>query len=137
MCYPLFVMTLTEFNNKRSTLQIEGTGINTTTTKEKQWLNKTDGSVSFVIPINSKIHVDFSPGKYASQIFITYNDMVKVSKVVNAHLSIKGICKPPSISTLTRRSNTGISKSVTGKNVEPDGYGTDGSPSWELAMGII
>jgi hypothetical protein len=30
----------------------------------------------------------------------------------------------------------GMCESVTGQPVEPDGYGTDGSPSWLLALGL-
>jgi hypothetical protein len=44
--------------------------------------------------------------------------------------------KEPSMSALEDMSD-GIAKSVTGKKVEPDGYGPDGSPSWLLALGMI
>lgn len=44
--------------------------------------------------------------------------------------------KVPSMSTLSRMAD-GLSKSVTGKTVEPDGYGPDGSPSWLLILGMI
>jgi hypothetical protein len=30
-----------------------------------------------------------------------------------------------------------ICKTPTGKNVEPDGYGKDGSPSWLIVLGLI
>ena len=45
--------------------------------------------------------------------------------------------KKPSPRTLERWGNDGVAKSVTGKRVELDGYGPDGSPSWFLAMGLI
>ncbi len=44
---------------------------------------------------------------------------------------------PPSIKTLTKWSDDGVGKSVTGKRCELDGYGDDDSPSWLLAMGMI
>ena len=44
--------------------------------------------------------------------------------------------KEPSMASLERMSD-GIAKSVTGKTVEPDGYGPDGSPSWLLVLGFI
>lgn len=44
--------------------------------------------------------------------------------------------KEPSMSALENMGD-GIAKSVTGKKVEPDGYGPDGSPSWLLALGYI
>ena len=45
--------------------------------------------------------------------------------------------KCPSMATLEKWHNEGYCKSVTGKHVEPDGYGPDGAPSWLLAMGMI
>lgn len=44
--------------------------------------------------------------------------------------------KVPSMSSLSRMAD-GLSKSVTGKTVEPDGYGPDGSPSWLLILGMV
>ena len=44
--------------------------------------------------------------------------------------------KMPSMSALEDMGD-GIAKSVTGKRVEPDGFGPDGSPSWLLALGYI
>lgn len=130
-------MTLTDYNNKRSVLGIEGTGINTTTTKDRNWTNKTTKEVAFTIPAGSKVHVDFSPKMHPGSIFITIGDQVKISKTSFAHNWMKGIGKPPGIKTLEKWSNTGVSKSVTGQRVEADGYGPDGSPSWELVIGII
>jgi hypothetical protein len=45
--------------------------------------------------------------------------------------------KVPSERTLAVWSMDGVAKSVTGKRVEPDGHGPDGSPSWLLALGYI
>lgn len=130
-------MNITEFQNKRTELEIEGTGIDTTVTKDREWNHKVTKQVTFTIPAGSRVHIDFSPKKYPSQMFITIGDTVKVSRLTHAHKWIKGISKPPTIKTLERRAWNGISKSVTGKKVEADGYSYDGSPAWEMVLGII
>jgi len=43
----------------------------------------------------------------------------------------------PSQRTIEKWSEDGIAKTPTGKKTEPDGYGSDGSPSWLLALGYI
>ena len=45
--------------------------------------------------------------------------------------------KAPSYATLEKWSYDSIVKTPTGKRVEPDGHGSDGSPSWLLALGFI
>lgn len=45
--------------------------------------------------------------------------------------------KAPTISALMKMSDDGIAKSLTGKRIEPDGHGPDGSPSWLLVLGYI
>jgi hypothetical protein len=45
--------------------------------------------------------------------------------------------KAPSIASLERWGMDGVCKTPTGKRVEPDGYGSDGSPSWLLVFGLI
>jgi len=45
--------------------------------------------------------------------------------------------KAPSVKTMEKWSNDAIALTPTGKRVEPDGYGPDGSPSWMLVLGII
>lgn len=45
--------------------------------------------------------------------------------------------KAPSMSTLERWGFDGVCKTPTGKRVEPDGYGSDESPSWLLVFGLI
>lgn len=49
----------------------------------------------------------------------------------------RSIIKNPGLRSLEKWSNDGICKSVFGAKVEPDGYGTNGEPSWLLAMGMI
>lgn len=43
----------------------------------------------------------------------------------------------PSWHTLESAVTDGVCESVTGDNVEPDGHGPDGAPSWLLALGMI
>lgn len=45
--------------------------------------------------------------------------------------------KTPSLKTLEKWSDEGIAKSVGGKKVEPDGWDSNGTPSWLLVFGII
>ena len=45
--------------------------------------------------------------------------------------------KAPSMSLLERWAYESVVRTPTGKRVEPDGYGEDGSPSWLLVMGFI
>ena len=45
--------------------------------------------------------------------------------------------KSPSVASLEKWSCDSVCKSVTGKRVEPDGHGSDGSPSWLLVFGLI
>jgi len=45
--------------------------------------------------------------------------------------------KAPSMATLEKWSYDSVCKTPTGKRVEPDGHGSDGSPSWLLVFGLI
>ena len=45
--------------------------------------------------------------------------------------------KAPSMTTLEKWGMDGVCKTPTGKRVECDGYGDDGSPSWMLVFGVI
>lgn len=44
---------------------------------------------------------------------------------------------PPRIARLEKDSNDGVCESVFGDRVEPDGWDSEGSPSWLLALGLI
>lgn len=83
------------------------------------------------------MHVDFMPKMHPSQMWVTFEDQVLVARVSRGHVWLTGLRKPPTIRTLQKRSWDGISKSVTNHKVEPDGYGPDGAPAWELVMGLI
>jgi hypothetical protein len=50
---------------------------------------------------------------------------------------IQSAFKAPSMSSLERWSYDSVCKTPTGKRVEPDGHGSDGSPSWLLVFGLI
>jgi hypothetical protein len=48
----------------------------------------------------------------------------------------KPFMKMPTWSAIEKMGD-GIAKSVTGKKVEPEGFGPDGSPSWLLVLGLV
>lgn len=50
---------------------------------------------------------------------------------------LRGIAKPPGFSALRRMMDNAAATTPTGKRVEPDGIGSDGSPSWLLILGLI
>ena len=62
---------------------------------------------------------------------------ILMTRVKNAHKTIKGFAKPPGIKTLEKYMDTGKAKTPTGKTTDPDGTATDGSPSWLLVLGMI
>lgn len=49
----------------------------------------------------------------------------------------RAITKLPSEAELAEAVSDGVCPTVTGDDVEPDGYGPDGAPSWLLALGLI
>jgi hypothetical protein len=53
------------------------------------------------------------------------------------HVGIRACFKMPSIRVLEKYAETGISRSVLGAKVEPDGWDINGSPSWLLVAGVI
>jgi hypothetical protein len=130
-------MNIQEYENKKQEFGIEGTGIDTTTKEDRTWKDKVTQQPTFTIPAGSKVHVDFSPKVNSANIFITYKGETKISRTVQGNHWLKGIAKPPTLNTLEKRMFDGISRSVTGKKVEADGYSYDGSPSWELVLGFI
>lgn len=129
-------MTTTEFNNKRTEYGIEGTGVPSTTKEDRTWTNKTTGNQT-VIPSGSKVHVWFSPKVHPDRIFVEYGDFTGISYTKLASQWLTGFNKAPSTNTLMKYDFNGVAKSVTGKRVEPDGYGPDGSPSWLLVLGLM
>lgn len=131
-------MNITEFQNKRQELGVEGTGLNTVTTEERTWTDKVTKQVAFTIPAGSRVHVDFMPKTHPGNIWVSFNGEVKLSRTANGNRWLKGFSKSPSIKTLQKWEwDGGFCKTVTGHKTEPDGYGPDGSPSWMLVVGVI
>lgn len=125
-------MTAYDFNNLRGSIGIEGTGIDSTTKQDIQWR---DGTKT---PAGTKVHIDFAPKNPSSTLmYVHVGDKVYKTNIIAAHRKYTGFIKPPSGKMLERQSFDCVAKSVTGKRVEPDGYGPDGSPSWLLVMGYI
>jgi len=59
-------------------------------------------------------------------------------KASGAYRYLRGFDKPPTMPELERMLNDAICETVTGETqIEPDGYGLDGSPAWPIALGII
>lgn len=130
-------MNITEFNTKRHSLEIEGSGITTTTTSVRTWSDKVTKQPTFEIPSGVTVHVWFSPKKHPSNIFVKYGDEVKISRITQAHTWLNGFRKPPTFKTLEKYSNNGIAKTPLGNSTEPDGYDSQGAPSWMLVLGLI
>lgn len=49
----------------------------------------------------------------------------------------KDITKLPSQATIEHWMMDGVAETVEGDDIEPDGIGANGSPSWLLALGLI
>ena len=129
-------MNITEFDKNK--YGIEGTGIDTVTTKERTWSNKVTGPVTeYTIPVGTKVHIDFSPRKHSNRIFITVGNEIKIARIEMASTWLKGFKKVPSITTLSKQANNGIVTTCLGTKVEPDGWDYNGAPSWALVVGVI
>jgi hypothetical protein len=50
---------------------------------------------------------------------------------------VSGFKKVPGLKALEGYSDKGICPTITGQKVEPDGFGSDGSPSWLLIAGVL
>ena len=90
------------------------------------------------IPKNTELTVFFNETN-PSRIVFEHNGntcAVKVEKAFDTFVG-HGFKKMPSMKALERMTNDGIVTTVTGERVEPDGYGSDGSPSWLLVLGVI
>ncbi len=65
-----------------------------------------------------------------------YQNEPMKTQIKNLPDFVRGIAAP-SMGALERMVGAGIATTPTGKRVEPDGYGPDGSPSWLLVFGFI
>lgn len=50
---------------------------------------------------------------------------------------VGGVAKPPGLARLEKMSDDAVATTPSGKRVEPDAWGSDGSPSWMLVMGVL
>lgn len=83
------------------------------------------------IPAGSHVEITFEQQNYRYIIHLRHdNNNFKVSSSVLSKLKIK----QPSVKTMMKWEFDGISKSVFGKQVEPDGHDEYGSPSWTLLL---
>lgn len=89
-----------------------------------------------VIPAGTSLTVHFS-GVNHGRIYFDYNGHLRTLTCQHAFNNITGVNKQPSLKTLEKWSMDGVAKTVTGERTEPDGTGTDGAPSWLLAIGVI
>lgn len=88
-----------------------------------------------IVPAGTKLTVEFT---YDS---VRRRDMM-ILTVIDTGEQFKSVNYPnyfrtPSIATMTKWSNDGIAKSVTGGRCECDGHSCDNAPSWMLALGYI
>ncbi len=68
---------------------------------------------------------------------ITINDRDIRIATTRMYKYLKGFTKPPGKATVWKWMHNECCKTVTGKKVEPDGTGPDGSPSWLRVLGLI
>lgn len=78
-----------------------------------------------------KLHI-----KFTGESGRNYEDEPMQVYISNLPKTVSGF-KEPSIKTMEKWMSDAIALTPTGKRVEPDGYGPDGSPSWLLALGLI
>ena len=89
-----------------------------------------------VIKSGTKVEVYFSE-KIPAYGFIPYENYWYIVGLKNGNTQFNKFTAPPSISTLEKWERDGFCKTVTGEKTEPDGYGSNGAPSWLLVMGVI
>lgn len=130
-------MTKQEFDNKREELGIKGTGVESTALKDITWSHKETKELLFSIPTGARVHIWFSPRKYSDRLFVEYNGEIKLSLARFGHKRFTGLKARPSDRTINKYVYDSVVKSLTGKKVEPDGWGPDGAPSWLLVLGLI
>ena len=102
----------------------------------KKEIKLRDGTV---IPVGSKGDLEFkAPAEWSASVGFDALGGRRVnlnSKNLFGYFG-RPFTPAPSLSALEKMGD-GLAKSVTGKTVEPDGYGPDGSPSWLLVLGYI
>ena len=94
-----------------------------------------DGSV---IPAGSSVSLQW--GRYPDYSLATLTAPGRPPVKLNTgrlHNYLRGFPKPPGYRALEKMMENGVALTPTGKRVEPDGVGPDGSPSWLLIGGLI
>jgi hypothetical protein len=111
-----------------------GGGKRVTTKKELSYSRSPQPGV---VPKGVTVELKFSRVD-PRMVYFQYSGIWRASLLDNAHNNFTGISKPPSASSLARsESQKGMVSTPTGKKVDPDGHGADGSPSWMLVLGLI
>ena len=118
-------------------------GINVTTIRQLNYVldkSKPADPLSnlLVVPAGTDLTIYFNQDRPSVVVF-SYKGHTKAVRIEDLRRTFKGhrFSKMPSLNKLEKMSNDGVCSTVTGKRVEPDGYGDDGSPSWLLVAGVI
>jgi len=92
-----------------------------------------------VIPVGMRCKVEWKEKDASTAIVTVDDDEVKPIRIPTGSLYkyVSGFHKAPGMNTLEKWMADGVAKTVTGQRIEPDGWGTDGAPSWLLAIGVI
>ena len=86
--------------------------------------------------IGTEIEIEFNE-KSPSIATIQIGERTLKISVQSLHKYVSGFSKAPGDKALEKMVSDSIAKTPTGKRTEPDGYGSDGSPSWLLVLGLI
>jgi len=106
-------------------------GIRTTAKRDMNYKRR-----GVTVPKGTKVQARFSKSR-PSRAYYEYEGQWFAIFLPVASNNWTGFSKIPSKQRLFKMSDDGISTTPTGKRVEPDGHGPDGSPSWMLAMELI
>lgn len=110
-----------------------------TTKRALSWykLKPVEGRTPVEIPAGTSIQVCFSEVR-PSRLYVMHETGQKLALRLDlASLSVTGFAKRPGTRALEKYAYDSVCKTPTGHEVEPDGTGPDGSPSWLLVLGLI
>ena len=104
-------------------------------TKLKKEMKFKDGTS---LPAGTMVNVSFhKDNPRVALVSTTIGERAYRVRPSSLHKYLPGFTKPPSVSTMEKWSDDGVAKSVGGERVEPDGWDSDGTPSWMLVQGIV
>lgn len=90
------------------------------------------------LPVGTSGVITFpDPAESKNGTLCFFNSGDETHKIETRKLDIYFGYRIPSETTIRKWMSSFFCKSVTGKNVEPDGFGDDNSPSWLLALEVI